>query len=112
MAIRAQGGDSADVTGAILVAGVVLAICGLIIHFAGSRVIYAVLPPVLTGYARNSAWRPSHRLIGGTDGQRPTTRVPAGMPTKAAIVAARVATGTPAARSSWSTSPARTRSPD
>jgi uracil-xanthine permease len=49
VAIRAQGGDSADVTGAILVAGVVLAIVGVIIHFAGSRVIYAVLPPVVTG---------------------------------------------------------------
>src|SRR5438552_16391252 len=31
-AIRAQGGDSADVTGAILVAGVVLAIIGVLIH--------------------------------------------------------------------------------
>ena len=49
VAIRAQGGDSADVTGAILVAGVVLALCGLIIHLAGSRVVYAVLPPVVTG---------------------------------------------------------------
>jgi xanthine/uracil permease len=49
VAIRAQGGDSPDVTGAILVAGVVLAICGLIIHLLGSRVVYAVLPPVVTG---------------------------------------------------------------
>src|SRR5215213_8727895 len=48
-AIRAQGGDSADVTGAILVAGVVLALVGVAIHFLGSRVIYAVLPPVVTG---------------------------------------------------------------
>src|SRR5690349_19686352 len=40
VAIRAQeGGDSAHVTGAILVAGVVLGIVGLIIHFIGSRVI-------------------------------------------------------------------------
>src|SRR4051794_12409494 len=31
-AIRAQGGDSADVTGAILVAGVVLALIGVLIH--------------------------------------------------------------------------------
>src|SRR5512133_4379229 len=32
VAIRAQGGDSPNVTGAILVAGIVLAACGLIIH--------------------------------------------------------------------------------
>jgi len=44
VAIRAQGGDSPDVTGAILVAA-----CGLIIHLLGSRVVYAVLPPVVTG---------------------------------------------------------------
>jgi uracil-xanthine permease len=49
VAIRAQDGDSAHVTGAILVAGLVLAVVGLIIHFVGSRVIYAVLPPVVTG---------------------------------------------------------------
>jgi uracil-xanthine permease len=49
VAIRAQGGDSPDVTGAILVAGVVLAACGLIIQLLGSRVVYAVLPPVVTG---------------------------------------------------------------
>jgi uracil-xanthine permease len=48
-AIRAQGGTSAQVTGAILVAAIVLAIVGVIIHFAGSRVIYAVLPPAVTG---------------------------------------------------------------
>jgi uracil-xanthine permease len=48
-AIRAQGGTSEQVTGAILVAAVVLAIVGVIIHFAGSRVIYAVLPPAVTG---------------------------------------------------------------
>ena len=48
-AIRAQGGDSRAVTGAILVAGVVLALIGLAIHFLGSRVVYAVLPPVVTG---------------------------------------------------------------
>ncbi|MFZ5872618.1 MAG: uracil-xanthine permease family protein [Actinomycetota bacterium] len=48
-AIRAQGGTSQEVTGAILVAGVVLALVGLVIHFAGSRLIYAVLPPVVTG---------------------------------------------------------------
>jgi uracil-xanthine permease len=48
-AIRAQGGNSASVTGAILVAGVVLALVGLLIHFLGSRVVYAVLPPAVTG---------------------------------------------------------------
>src|SRR3954452_24416362 len=48
-AIRAQGGTSQQVTGAILVAGAVLAVIGVIIHFAGSRVIYKVLPPVVTG---------------------------------------------------------------
>src|SRR5512133_2154385 len=37
-AIRAQGGTSQQVTGAILVAGLVLALIGLVIHFAGSRV--------------------------------------------------------------------------
>ena len=39
-AIRAQEGDSADVTGAILVAGVVLALVGLLVHFSGARLIY------------------------------------------------------------------------
>src|SRR4051794_4267276 len=48
-AIRAQGGDSADVTGAILVAGVVLALVGVLIHFAGPGVLHRVLPPVVTG---------------------------------------------------------------
>ena len=31
-----SGGDSADVTGAILVAGLVLALVGVLVHFAGS----------------------------------------------------------------------------
>ena len=35
-AIRAQGGDSADVTGSILVAGLVLAAVGVFVHFAGA----------------------------------------------------------------------------
>jgi uracil-xanthine permease len=49
-AIRAQdGGDSRHVTGAILIAGVVLALVGVVIHFLGSRVVYRVLPPVVTG---------------------------------------------------------------
>ena len=48
-AIRAQGGDSQQVTGAILVAGVVLALVGVTIHFLGSTVLHKVLPPVVTG---------------------------------------------------------------
>ena len=48
-AIRAQGGDSADVTGAIMIAGVVLALVGLAVHFGGSRVIHKILPPAVTG---------------------------------------------------------------
>ena len=48
-AIRAEGGDSADVTGSILVAGLILAAIGLIVHRAGSGVVNAVLPPVVTG---------------------------------------------------------------
>ncbi len=42
-------GGPADVTGAILVAGVVLAIVGVIIHFLGADSVNAVLPPVVTG---------------------------------------------------------------
>jgi uracil-xanthine permease len=48
-AIRAQGGTSAEVTGAILVAGLVLALVGVAIHFLGSSVLHKVLPPVVTG---------------------------------------------------------------
>ena len=48
-AIYAQGGGPQDVTGAILVAGVVLGLVGLVIHFLGSHVVNAVLPPVVTG---------------------------------------------------------------
>ncbi|MEV5001801.1 uracil-xanthine permease family protein [Nocardioides sp. LML1-1-1.1] len=48
-AIRTQGGDSADVTGAILVAGLVLAAIGVVVHFAGARLIHAILPPAVTG---------------------------------------------------------------
>jgi xanthine/uracil permease len=49
VAIRAQGGDSASVTGAILVAGAVLAVAGILIHVLGYRILHAVLPPVVTG---------------------------------------------------------------
>src|SRR3712207_5009307 len=48
-AVRAAGGDDADVVGAILVSGVVLAIVGVIIHFAGVRAVNKVLPPAVTG---------------------------------------------------------------
>jgi len=48
-AIRADGGDSADVTGAIMVAGLVLLAVGVLVHFGGSRIIHTVLPPAVTG---------------------------------------------------------------
>ena len=49
-AIRAQeGATSADVTGAILVAGLVLAAVGLLIHVAGPSILHKVLPPAVTG---------------------------------------------------------------
>jgi uracil-xanthine permease len=48
-AVRAQGGDSSDVTGAILIAGLVLLLVGLLIHFAGSHALQVVLPPAVTG---------------------------------------------------------------
>ncbi|WP_200945108.1 MULTISPECIES: uracil-xanthine permease family protein [unclassified Nocardioides] len=48
-AIRAQGGDSSDVTGAILVSGLVLLAVGVLVHFAGSGMIHAILPPAVTG---------------------------------------------------------------
>src|SRR5690349_22804955 len=46
-AIRAQGGDSADVTGAIMVGGIVLALVGLAVHFAGGHWIHRILPPAV-----------------------------------------------------------------
>ncbi|MCW2635558.1 MAG: uracil-xanthine permease [Blastococcus sp.] len=49
VAVRAQGGDSGDVVGAILVSGVVLALVGVVIHFMGARVVNNVLPPAVTG---------------------------------------------------------------
>ncbi|GAB6983979.1 uracil-xanthine permease family protein [Nocardioides pyridinolyticus] len=48
-AIYAQNGGPADVTGAILVSGVVLAIVGVIVHYLGADVVNRVLPPVVTG---------------------------------------------------------------
>ncbi len=48
-AIRAGGGDSATVTGAIMIAGLVLALVGVLIHVMGSKVLHKVLPPAVTG---------------------------------------------------------------
>jgi uracil-xanthine permease len=48
-AIRQQGGDSADVTGAIMVAGIVLMLVGVLVHFSGSGLIHKILPPAVTG---------------------------------------------------------------
>ncbi len=48
-AIRVNGGTSSEVTGAILVAGLVLLLLGVLIHFLGSAVLHKVLPPVVTG---------------------------------------------------------------
>jgi xanthine/uracil permease len=44
-----HGGDSADVTGAIMVAGLVLLAVGVLVHVAGSGIIHTVLPPAVTG---------------------------------------------------------------
>lgn len=48
-AIRAQGGDSAEVTGGFLVAGVLLALIGVFVHFAGGHVVAKVIPPAVSG---------------------------------------------------------------
>ncbi len=48
-AIYANGGDPATLTGALFVVGLTLFMVGLIIHFAGARVIHKALPPVVTG---------------------------------------------------------------
>jgi len=48
-AIRAQGGDSAEVTGAIMIAGLVLLVVGVIVHFVGVKPLKAALPPAVTG---------------------------------------------------------------
>jgi uracil-xanthine permease len=48
-AIRAQGGDSSDVTGAILVSGLVLLAVGVLVHVSGAGMINKVLPPAVTG---------------------------------------------------------------
>ncbi len=48
-AIRSLGGDSADVTGAIMVAGIVLLLVGVLVHFSGAGMIHKILPPAVTG---------------------------------------------------------------
>ena len=48
-AVAAQGGTPQQVTGAILVAGVVLTLTGIFIHMVGAAVLTKVLPPVVTG---------------------------------------------------------------
>ena len=48
-AIRAQGGNSKEVTGSILIAGAVLIVVGVIVHFAGGGVVQKVLPPAVSG---------------------------------------------------------------
>ncbi|MET8287735.1 solute carrier family 23 protein [Streptomyces sp. NPDC005132] len=47
--IRAQGGTSATVTGAVFVVGVVLFLVGLAVQRFGARIIHAAMPPVVTG---------------------------------------------------------------
>ncbi|MFF7730082.1 uracil-xanthine permease family protein [Streptomyces sp. NPDC008001] len=47
--IRAQGGGSAAVTGAIFVVGAALLLSGLVVQKFGARIIHAAMPPVVTG---------------------------------------------------------------
>jgi uracil-xanthine permease len=42
-------GGPTDVTGAILVAGIVLALVGVAIHYLGAEAVHKVLPPAVTG---------------------------------------------------------------
>jgi uracil-xanthine permease len=49
LAIRAAQDSDSLVTGSILVAGVVLAIAGLLINFLGVGIIHKVFPPAVTG---------------------------------------------------------------
>ncbi|MFB7127067.1 nitrate reductase [Kitasatospora xanthocidica] len=47
--IRAQGGTSATVTGAVFVVGVVLFLVGVAVQRFGARIIHATMPPIVTG---------------------------------------------------------------
>ncbi|NEK84777.1 nitrate reductase [Blastococcus saxobsidens] len=49
VAVRAAGGTTSDVLGALLVSGVALALAGVLIHLAGVRLVNKVLPPAVTG---------------------------------------------------------------
>ena len=74
-AIRAQGGDSADVTGAILVAGVVLARWSACSSTSPApALIHKILPPAVTGavvmlIGFNLARRGQHLLAAGPVGR-------------------------------------------
>lgn len=48
-AIRAGGGDSAVVTGAVFVVGAALFLAGMAVQRFGARIIHAAMPPVVTG---------------------------------------------------------------
>lgn len=48
-AIRADGGSTGQVTGAFLVAGVLLAVIGVVVHRVGGQVVSRILPPAVTG---------------------------------------------------------------
>lgn len=47
--IRAAGGDSSTVTGAVLVCALVLAAVGVLIHYIGAGAVHRVLPPAVSG---------------------------------------------------------------
>ncbi|MBT2419843.1 nitrate reductase [Streptomyces sp. ISL-22] len=47
--IRADGGTSATVTGAVFVVGVALFLVGLAVQRFGARIIHAAMPPIVTG---------------------------------------------------------------
>ncbi|PZH10125.1 nitrate reductase [Streptomyces sp. NTH33] len=47
--IRAHGGTSATVTGAVFVVGVALFLVGLAVQRFGARIIHATMPPIVTG---------------------------------------------------------------
>lgn len=47
--IRAQGGTSATVTGAVFVVGIALFLVGLAVRRFGARIIHATMPPIVTG---------------------------------------------------------------
>ncbi|SFS80005.1 uracil-xanthine permease family protein [Saccharopolyspora flava] len=47
--IRAGGGDSSAVTGAILICALVLGAVGVIVHFVGAGAVHRILPPAVSG---------------------------------------------------------------